>query len=409
MYDVIVVGGGAAGMMASSEAARRGLKVLLLEKNDRLGMKLRITGKGRCNVTNACTVREALDNIPTGGKFMQSALNAFTPADTAAFYEGLGVKLKTERGQRVFPESDKAEDVVMALRRHAEASGVTIRRGTARSILTEEGSVTGVKTDEDSIRCRSVILCTGGASYPLTGSTGDGYGLAAALGHTIVTPKPSLVPLEVPGELCGRMQGLSLKNVRLTVYDENRKTVTVDFGEMLFTHFGVSGPLVLSASAHMRDFARHRYTLSVDLKPALDEKKLDARLLRDFEKYKNRDFSNALDELASKTMIPVLVELSGIPPGTKVHSITREQRRTLLTLFKDFRLEVTGPRPLTEAIITSGGVDTREIRPATMASKLVKNLHFAGEVIDVDAYTGGFNLQIAWSTAQAAGKHILEV
>jgi predicted Rossmann fold flavoprotein len=407
MVDVIVVGGGAAGMLASGTAAQRGLKVLLLEKNDRLGMKLRITGKGRCNVTNACAVREALDSIPTGGKFLQSALSGFAPSDTVAFFEGLGVKLKTERGNRVFPVSDKAEEIVAALRKYVESSGAEVRRGTARSVLTEDGRVTGVRTADGNIACHAVILCAGGASYPLTGSTGDGYDMAAALGHRIVTPKPSLAPLEASREICARMQGLSLKNVRLTVLDEKNKTVYEDFGEMLFTHFGVSGPLVLSASAHMRDFAAHKYTLSIDLKPALDEKKLDARLLRDFEKFKNRDFCNALDELASKTMIPVLVALSGIPPETKVHSVTRDQRRKLLTLFKDFRLEVTGPRPLAEAIITSGGIDTREIHPATMESKLVKNLHFAGEIIDADAYTGGFNLQIAWSTAYAAARHVL--
>ena len=394
-------------MMASGTAARRGLKVLLLEKNDRLGMKLRITGKGRCNVTNCCTVREALDSIPTGGKFLQSALNNFTPADAAAFFEGLGVPLKTERGNRMFPVSDRAEDIVSALRRYTETSGVVVRRGTARSLVTEEERLVGVKTGDGVISCRAVILCTGGASYPLTGSTGDGFGMAEAVGHHIVTPKPSLVPLEASPELCARLSGLSLKNVRLTVLDESAKAVYEDFGEMLFTHFGVSGPLVLSASAHMRDFARRRYVLSIDLKPALEEKKLDARLLRDFEEFKNKDFRNALDGLASKTMIPVLVERSGIPPETKVHSVTREQRCGLLTLFKSFRLDVIGPRPLAEAIITSGGVDTREIHPATMESKRVNNLHFAGELIDADAYTGGFNLQIAWSTAQAAGKCVL--
>ena len=416
MYDVVVVGGGAAGLMAAAAAARRGLKVLLLEKNDRLGMKLRITGKGRCNVTNDCPVREVLENIPTGAKFLQSAMNAFPPAETIAYFEKLGVPLKTERGNRVFPVSDRASDIVDALRRDAEAAGVTVRRGTAKALILAEGRISAVKTESDKVDCRAVILCTGGASYPLTGSSGDGYALAAALGHRIVPPKPSLVPLEASPDICARMQGLSLKNVRLSVYDadtlessraKKAKPLFEDFGELLFTHFGVSGPLALSASAHMRDFESKIYALSIDLKTALDEQKLDARLLRDFQKYSNRDFANALDDLASKTMIPVLVELSGIPPATKVHSITREQRRKLLELFKAFRLDVLGPRPIAEAIITSGGVDTKEMSPTTMESKLVKNLFFAGELIDADAYTGGFNLQIAWSTAMSAGKHIL--
>ncbi|SHH50788.1 hypothetical protein SAMN02745823_00115 [Sporobacter termitidis DSM 10068] len=408
MYDVVVIGAGAAGMLASGLAAARGLRVLLLEKNDRPGLKLRITGKGRCNVTNDCPVREALDNIPTGGKFLYSAFNGFTPRAAMDFFEKLGVPLKTERGNRVFPASDSAQDVVSALRRYAEGAGAELRKGTARALLTEDGTVSGVKTADEEIACRAVILCTGGKSYPLTGSTGDGYKMAEAAGHRIAAPKPSLVPLEASPEVCARMQGLSLKNIRLTVRDGGKKPVYEDFGEMLFTHFGVSGPLILSASAHMRDFANKKYALSIDLKPALDEHKLDARLLRDFEKYANKDFANALADLASRTMIPVLIDLSGIPPETKVHSITREQRRRLLALFKDFRLTVTGPRPIEEAIITSGGVDTRELNPTTMASKLVQNLHFAGEIIDADAYTGGFNLQIAWSTAYAAATHVLK-
>jgi predicted Rossmann fold flavoprotein len=407
MFDVIVIGGGAAGVLASGVAASRGLSVLLLEKNDRLGMKLRITGKGRCNVTNDCEVREVLENIPTGGKFLQSALNAFTPGDTAAFFEKLGVPLKTERGNRMFPASDKASDVAEALRGFAVKNGVTVRKGTAKALLLDGARIAGVKTESEKLACRAVILATGGASYPLTGSTGDGYALAAALGHRVVPPKPSLVPLEASQELCARMQGLSLKNVRLTVHDGGRKPVYEDFGEMLFTHFGVSGPLVLSASAHMRDYTNKKYELSIDLKPALDEQKLDARLLRDFEKYANRDFANALGDLAAQTMIPVLIDLSGIPPETKVHSVTREQRRRLLLLFKDFRLSVTGPRPIAEAIVTSGGVDTKELNPTTMESKIVAGLYFAGEIIDADAYTGGFNLQIAWSTAYAAGQHVL--
>lgn len=406
MYDAVVIGGGAAGMLAAAIAARRGLRVLLLEKNDRLGVKLRITGKGRCNVTNDCTVREALENIPTGGRFLNSAFSGFTPKDTMEFFEKLGVPLKTERGNRVFPVSDSAADIVAALRRACEASGADIRKGTAKALLTEGGRITKVLTDEEKIDCKAAVLCTGGLSYPLTGSTGDGYKIAAALGHRIIATKPSLVPLEASKDICLRMQGLTLKNIRITVRDGGKKPVFEDFGEMLFTHFGVSGPLILSASAHMRDFANKKYEIFLDLKPALDEKKLDARILRDFEKYANRDFANALGDLANRIMIPVLVDLSGIPPRTKVNSVTRRQRADLLTLFKSFKIEVTGPRPIEEAIITSGGVDVRDINPTTMESKIVGGLYFAGEIIDADAYTGGFNLQIAWSTAYAAASHI---
>ncbi|MEL4105947.1 NAD(P)/FAD-dependent oxidoreductase [Oscillospiraceae bacterium WX1] len=406
MYDAVVIGGGAAGMLCAAVAASNGRRVLLLEKNERLGVKLSITGKGRCNLTNNCTIRDVLDNIPTGGRFLQSALNAFSPQDAMALFEKLGVPLKTERGNRVFPVSDRASDIVLALRRFAEQSGVLIKRAAATSILTDNGSVTGVVTPGETILCNAAVLCTGGLSYPRTGATGDGYALAESLGHTIIPPKPSLVPLEASPDICARMQGLTLKNVRLTVRDGGRKPVFEDFGELLFTHFGVSGPLVLSASAHMRDFSGKTYTLAIDLKPALDEQKLDARIRRDFEKYQNRDFANALGDLLHRTMIPVVIERSGVPADTKVHSVTRAQRAALLSVLKAFVLDVIGPRPIDEAIITSGGVDTREINPTTMASKRVSGLFFAGEIIDADAYTGGFNLQIAWSTAYAAGSHI---
>jgi predicted Rossmann fold flavoprotein len=405
-HDVVVIGGGAAGMLSAAVAAERGLSVLLLEKNDRLGLKLRITGKGRCNVTNDCSVKEAVENIPTGGRFLMSALSGFTPKDTIALFEKLGVPLKTERGGRVFPVLDKAADIVAALRRYLDRAGAKIKRGAAESIRIKDGHVDAVIGSEDIFECRTAVLCTGGVSYPQTGSTGDGYKIAAALGHKIIPPKASLVPLVASPDICRRMQGLTLKNIRLTISDGDKKPVFVDFGELLFTHFGVSGPLALSASAHMRDFQNKNYKIHIDLKPALNEKKLDERLLRDFEKYHNRDFSNALGDLASKLMIPVLVDLSGIPPKTKVNSITREQRNRLLRLFKCFSLDVTGPRPVEEAIITSGGVDTREINPKTMESKLITGLYFAGEIIDADAYTGGFNLQIAWSTAFAAATHI---
>ncbi|MBR5381252.1 MAG: NAD(P)/FAD-dependent oxidoreductase [Oscillospiraceae bacterium] len=402
-HDVIVVGGGAAGMMASIIAARRGARVLLLERNEFTGQKLRITGKGRCNLTNDCEPDVVIRNTPNGGKFLYSALNAFPPSETKAFFEKLGVPLKTERGARVFPRSDSAQDVVLALRRAMKIAGVEQRQARVSDITVSDGAVTGADAASRHYSAASVILCTGGASYPPTGSTGDGYEIARRLGHTIVEPKPSLVPLVEDGNTCSRMQGLSLKNVSVSVYDGGKKPIYTDFGELLFTHFGLSGPLTLSASAHMRDFACKKYTFVIDMKPALDEQKLDQRLLRDFEKYANRDFSNALDDLAPRLMIPVLVDLSGIPADQKVNSITREQRRALAALLKRFTISILGPRPLAEAIITSGGIERSEIYPKTMQSKLISGLYFAGEVIDVDAYTGGFNLQIAWSTAVCAG------
>ena len=403
--DVVVIGGGAAGLMCAGTAAERGRDVILLEPNRSLGRKLRLTGKGRCNVTNRCDVRTVLANIPGGGRFLQSALHRFPPEDVMAFFEGLGVALKTERGERVFPVSDDAHQVADALGRYAAAGGVRVVHAAAREILTENGAVTGVRTSQGDIACDAAVLCTGGLSYPGTGSTGDGYSMAARLGHTVTPRRPSLVPLNSPDDWCGEMQGFSLRNVTLTAY-EDEKSVYSELGEMLFTHFGVSGPLVLSASAHMRDFEHCKYRLAIDLKPGLDEKKLDARLLRDFELYKNREFRNALGDLAGRAMIPVLVRLSGIPEDTRVNSITREQRRALVELFKAFPVSVTGPRPVSEAIVTAGGVDTREVDPRTMGSRLVSGLHFAGEVLDLDAYTGGFNLQIAWATGRAAGNSV---
>lgn len=403
--DAVVIGGGAAGMMCSLIAARRGLDVILLEPNKMLGRKLRITGKGRCNVTNNCDIKDFLTNIPGNGRFLYSALNRLSPRDTMQFFESLGLQLKTERGNRVFPVSDNANDVAGTLARNLERSGVCHIRESAKHIITENGEVTGVKTDGGVISCRTAVICTGGLSYPLTGSTGAGYKMARELGHSIAPCRPSLVPLESDDEYCAQMQGFSLKNVTLSAY-ENDKLIFHELGEMLFTHFGVSGPLVLSASSHMRNFGSAKYRLSIDLKPALDEKKLDARLLRDFEKYANRDFANSLCDLAGKTMIPVLVELSGIPAEEKVNSITRQQRHDLLRLFKEFPISISGPRPIDEAIVTSGGVLTKEINPRTMESKLVSGLYFAGEVMDIDAYTGGFNLQIAWSTAYVAANSI---
>lgn len=403
--DVVVIGGGASGMMCSAVAAERGLDVILLEPNKILGRKLRITGKGRCNVTNNCDIKEFLTNIPGDGRFLYSALNRLSPHDTMELFEGLGLKLKTERGNRVFPVSDNANDVAGTLQRYMHRSGVRIERCSAKHILTENSSVVGVQTDEGVIDCRAAVICTGGLSYPLTGSKGAGYKMAQELGHTVTECRPSLVPLESDNEYCAQMQGFSLRNVTLSAFEDG-KLIYKELGEMLFTHFGVSGPLVLSASSHMRSFGKANYTLSIDLKPALDEKKLDARLLRDFEKYANRDFVNSLGGLTGKAMIPVLIELSGIPADTKVNSITREQRHALLTLLKNFPVSISGPRPIDEAIVTSGGVSTKEINPRTMESKLISGLHFAGEVMDLDAYTGGFNLQIAWSTAYTAANSL---
>ena len=393
-------------MMAAITAARRGAGVTLLEPNERLGKKLNITGKGRCNVTNNCDIKTILANIPGDGRFLYSALNRLGPQDTMALFEALGVPLKTERGSRVFPVSDRSHDIANALERAYAHAGGRVVHAAATDILTQDGAVSAVVTTEGTIDCDAAVICTGGLSYPLTGSTGDGYRLAQRLGHTVTPTRASLVPLESDDPWCAEMQGFSLRNVTLTVYDEQNKVIYSDLGEMLFTHFGVSGPLVLSASAHMRDSSQHKYRLSIDLKPALDEKKLDARILRDFQKYANRDFKNALYDLAGHAMIPVLVRLSGIPEDTKVNAITREQRHRLVELFKHFPVSVTGTRPIDEAIITSGGVSLKEVNPRTMGSKLVPGLYFAGEVLDLDAYTGGFNLQIAWSTGYVAGNAV---
>lgn len=403
--DAVVIGGGAAGMMCSAVAAERGLDVILLEPNKILGRKLRITGKGRCNVTNNCDIREFLNNIPGDGRFLYSALNRLSPRDTMELFESLGLHLKTERGNRVFPVSDNANDVAGTLQRYMNRAGVRIVHTSAKHIITEADTVTGVETCDGVIECRAAVICTGGLSYPLTGSRGAGYKMAQELGHTVTPTRPSLVPLESDDDYCAEMQGFSLKNVTLSAYEDD-KLIYKELGEMLFTHFGVSGPLVLSASSHMRRFGEAKYQLRIDLKPGLDEKKLDARLLRDFEKYANRDFANSLGDLAGKAMIPVLVRLSGIPAETKVNSITREQRHELLRLLKSFPVSVSGPRTIDEAIVTSGGVSTKEINPRTMQSKLVGGLYFAGEVMDLDAYTGGFNLQIAWSTAYVAANSI---
>ena len=404
---IVVIGGGPAGMMAAISAAEKGAAVTLLEPNERLGKKLNITGKGRCNVTNNADRETLLANVPKNGKFLYSAFTRFNGQDTMAFFESLGVPLKTERGNRVFPVSDRSFDISAALERRLKQLHVHLVRDRALSLELKEGIVRGVKGEEKTYPADAVILATGGVSYPATGSTGEGHRMAAEVGHTIVPLQPSLVPLCEKGQRCARMQGLSLRNVQLTVF-ENKKKIYTDFGEMLFTHFGVSGPLVLSASSHMRHYDKKSYRLEIDLKPALDPQKLDRRILSDFEKHQNQDFCNALDDLLPQKLIPVLVEDTGIPPHQKVHEITKEQRRTLLELLKHFPVEIAGPRPVTDAIVTSGGVKVKEIDPTTMASKLVHGLYFAGELIDADAYTGGFNLQIAWATGRAAGQAAAE-
>ena len=403
--DLVVIGGGPAGMMCAYTAAERGLSVVLLEPNDKLGRKLRITGKGRCNVNNNCDIKTFMANIPGDGRFLYSALNRLSPADTIAFFEGHGLPLKTERGNRVFPQSDNANDVANLMASLCKKAGVHIRHTSAKQIITENGAVAGVATGEGYLPCRAAAICTGGLSYPLTGSTGAGYEFARNLGHTVTPLRPSLVPLLSPDEYCARMQGFAPKNVTLSAY-ENGRLIYRELGEMLFTHFGVSGPLVLSASAKMRKMGSAEYRLSIDLKPGLDEKKLDARILRDFDKYANREFKNALGDLAGHSMIPILVELSGIPEDKPVNTITREERKRLVALLKAFPVAISGFRPIEEAIVTSGGVSTKEINPRTMESKLVSGLFFAGEVLDVDGYTGGFNLQIAWSTGYVAGNSI---
>ncbi|MDR3206793.1 MAG: NAD(P)/FAD-dependent oxidoreductase [Oscillospiraceae bacterium] len=399
---VAVAGAGPAGLMAAGMAAARGHSVTLFDPNGFPGKKLRITGKGRCNLTNNAPVDECLRNIPQNAKFLHSSLTRFSPFDVMDFFESISLPLKTERGNRVFPVSDRAGDVVSALEGWLSGLGVNVTPGRVTGLDIRDGVLQGVRTDRGAHPCDRLVVATGGVSYPGTGSTGDGYRLAALAGHTVSPPVPSLVPLLSDDPCCAAMQGLSLRNVALAVYNGAGKPVYTDFGEMLFTHFGLSGPIILSASAHMRP-PQSRWRLSVDLKPALDPDKLDARLLRDFLQFRNRDFQNALADLLHKKMIPVIIEKSGIDPAKKVHSITQAERARLLALLKGFPVSVSGLGPIEDAVVTSGGVSVGELDPKTMASRLVSGLFFAGEVIDADAYTGGFNLQIAWSTGHAAG------
>lgn len=403
IYDGIVIGGGPAGMFAAITAAKQGSRVLLLEKNDRLGKKLLITGKGRCNVTNNCTADEVLRNVPRNGRFLYSAVNAFTPTDIMAFLENEGCALKIERGNRVFPVSDKSFSVLDALKRSMTKSGVTVKQDRVIDVLTEDSRVCGVVTKDSTYRCKWAILSTGGLSYPATGSTGDGYKIAERLGHTIMPIGGSLVPMEAVGDDCANMQGLSLRNVGIKLLSEKGKVLYKDFGELLFTHFGVSGPTVLSASAHM---SGDNCQLLIDMKPALDEGKLNERILRDLDTYQNRTMENALTDLLPRSMIPVVLDKLNIPKDLQANSLRKEQRRSIVELLKAFPVHISGKRPVAEAIITTGGIKVSEIDPKTMQSKLVHGLYFAGEIIDCDAYTGGFNLQIAWSTAFVAGSSV---
>ncbi len=391
--------------MAAVQAARLGKSVIVFEKNDRLGRKLRITGKGRCNVTNNSPVEVHLNNIPVNSRFLYSSFAGFDSADVMNFFEELGVPLKTERGNRVFPVSDKADDIADALAYEMKNLGVKIINKRVSALIIEENVCVGVIAGKEEFRSASTLIACGGKSYPNTGSTGDGYTLAESAGHTVTELKPSLVPLMSPDKFCAEMMGLSLRNVTLRLYD-GKKLIFSELGEMLFTHFGVSGPLVLSASSHIRDMTPNRYHLEIDLKPALSPEQLDVRIRRDFAENLNRDFINGIRKLLPAKLIPVAVKLSGIAPETKINSITKEQRHKFGELIKNFPVRISGFRPIEEAIITSGGVSVKEINPGTMESKLVPGLFFAGEVIDTDAYTGGFNLQIAFSTAYSAALYM---
>ncbi len=402
MKNIVVIGSGAAGLLCGYFAASAGASVTLLDKNERPGRKIMITGKGRCNLTNNCDLRRFMESVPTNASFLYSALNFLSPSALIELVENAGLPLKTERGNRVFPQSDKAVDVVDTLFSLASSAGCRFKQANVKRIIAENGRAVGVATDKGVINADAVVLATGGASYPRTGSTGDGYRLASELGHSIIPIKPSLVPLVTAGKSAARLMGLSLKNVSATLFDaDSGKEIYQDFGEMLFTHFGLSGPIILSASAHVKP--QKRYFISIDTKPALTVDELSKRILRDFSENINRDFVNSLDALLPKKMIPLIVELSGIEPRKKVNSVTKEERFRLACLIKDLRFDIVGTRSIDEAIVTSGGISVKEINPKTMQSKLVEGLFIAGEVIDVDALTGGYNMHIAMATGALAG------
>ncbi len=405
MSNVIVIGGGPAGLMAASQAALYGNSVTLLEKNPRTGRKLIITGKGRCNITNACDNDTFISNVISNPRFLYSAINGFDTADTVSFFNSLGVETKVERGNRVFPLSDKAMDVADAMLDYARNIGVKIVcNSPVKSLIIEDNTVKGVNAvNGKKYFGDAVIIATGGKSYPLTGSTGDGYSLAESAGHTITDIVPSLVPLLIKGNECQQMQGLSLRNISVSL-SENGKKIYEDFGELVFAHYGVSGPVILSASAHLKDIKNRNYKLSIDLKPALDADTLDKRIIRDFEKFNLKEVGNSLNELLPSKLIPVVLNRWGIDKTTRCNSITKEQRKALVEILKNLDFHITGTRPIDEAIVTRGGVKTSEVNPKTMESKLCRGLYFCGEVLDVDAYTGGFNLQIAFSTGYLAGQ-----
>ncbi len=405
MKKVVVIGAGAAGMMAAATAANRGLDVTLLERNHRVGRKLLITGKGRCNITNDCDIEELIENVPTNGKFLYSAFYTFTNTDVIDMFNRLGVATKTERGKRVFPESDKARDIVDALEKMINKEKVNlVLNAKVDKIISKDNKIQKVVlSDKKEIECDAVIVATGGLSYPLTGSTGDGYKFAKSQGHTIIDTKPSLIGIEVQEKFVSDLEKLSLRNIAISVYNSKNKKVYDDFGELEFTKYGLDGPTIKSASCRMKDTTKENYKIVVDLKPALDEEKLDKRVQKDFQKYTNKKFEKALDDLLPKKLIPTIIELSGIDKNIVVHQISREQRKTLVHLLKNLSFTVKRYRPVEEAIVTSGGIKVSEINSSTMESKLVEGLFFAGEVIDVSAYTGGFNLQIAFSTGYLAG------
>jgi hypothetical protein len=405
---VIVIGAGAAGLIAAGKASETADKVILIEKNDIIGKKLLITGKGRCNITNSAEIEDMIGQYPRNAKFLYSALYTFTNYDIIQIIEDAGVKTKVERGGRVFPVSDKSRDVVRALERYALKENVTLRRDTVKSLIIKDGAVKGVKTARGEISTDKVIVCTGGKSYPKTGSTGDGYKFASQAGHTIIEPKASLIPVITEEKWVKDIMGLSLRNIKITAYNAKNKKVFSDFGEMLFTHFGISGPVVLSMSAYLKNIGKEKYKIEIDLKSALDEEHLTARVIRDFEKYNKKHIINAMDDLLPKALIPVVISLSGIEPHKAVNEVTKEERARLVAILKHFPLTAIGVRPVEEAIVTSGGVKVSEINPSTMESKLVNGLYFAGEVIDVDGYTGGYNLQAAWSTGYLAGMSAAE-
>ncbi len=402
---VIVIGAGASGLIAAGRAAEKAEKVILIEKNNIVGKKLLITGKGRCNITNSAETEDMIAQYPRNAKFLYSALYTFSNYDIIQLVEEHGVKTKVERGGRVFPVSDKAKDVVNALKRYALRSNVTLKHATVKSLIIENGTIKGVKTEHEDIFADRAIVCTGGKSYPLTGSTGDGYKFARQAGHTIIEPKASLIPVLTEEKWVRELMGLSLKNIKITAYNNKNKKVYSDFGEMVFTHFGISGPVVLSMSAYLKNIGNEKYRIEIDLKSALSMEQLQARILRDFEKYNKKHLINAMDDLLPKALIPVVISLAGIEPHKAVNEITREERGAIAEALKHFSLTAVGVRPVEEAIVTSGGVKVSEINPSTMESKLVNGLYFAGEVIDVDGYTGGYNLQAAFSTGYLAGEN----